>query len=80
MPAFLIPIFSLFGFEPMFLSGAGAGGYTITQLLTSGTELVTWLVTTMGSFLTFLTSNTALLVWFFASLALLGMKIIRTFF
>lgn len=54
--------------------------FTISALLEGGTSLVTWLITTMGSFLTFMTSNTALLVWFFASLALLGMKIIRTFF
>lgn len=54
--------------------------FTIATLLESGTSLVTWLISAMGSFLGFMTSNTALLVWFFASLALLGLKIIRTFF
>lgn len=54
--------------------------FTIATLLESGTALVTWLISAMTSFLGFITSNSALLVWFFASLALLGMKIIRTFF
>lgn len=63
---------------PMIL--AEATPFTIETLLAAGTSLVTWLISAMTSFLGFLTSNTALLVWFFASLALLGMKIIRTFF
>lgn len=65
-------------FNPFALSASG--GFDLSDLLTSGTSLVTWLITTMGSFLTFMTSNTALLVWFFASLALLGLKIVSAFF
>lgn len=55
-------------------------GFTIDTLLTSGTSLVTWLISAMTSFLGFMTTNTAILVWFFASLALLGLKCIRAFF
>lgn len=57
-----------------------AAAFTIDALLTSGTSLVSWLIEAMTSFLGFMTTNTALLVWFFVSLALLGLKCIRKFF
>lgn len=57
-----------------------AAAFTIDTLLTSGTSLVSWLIEAMTSFLGFMTTNTALLVWFFVSLALLGLKCIRKFF
>lgn len=59
---------------------SSASGFQISELLTNGTSVITWLISAMTSFLGFMTSNTALLVWFFASLALLGLKIIRGFF
>lgn len=56
------------------------GGFELATLLEGGTSVITWLITAMGSFLTFITGNTALLVWFFVSLAALGLKFIRAFF
>lgn len=64
----------------MFMLLAEATPFTIATLLESGTSVITWLISAMTSFLGFMTSNTALLVWFFASLALLGLKVIRAFF
>lgn len=55
-------------------------GFSIDTLLTYGTNLVTWLISAMTSFLGFMTTNSATLVWFFVSLALLGLKCIRKFF
>ena len=54
--------------------------FTLETLLTNGTSVITWLISAMTSFLGFITSNTALLVWFFVSLAALGLKFIRAFF
>lgn len=59
---------------------AGASTFDLSALLEGGTSVITWLITAMGSFLGFITSNTALLVWFFVSLAALGLKFIRAFF
>lgn len=61
------------------LSGA-ASTFDLSALLEGGTSVITWLITAMTSFLGFITSNTALLVWFFVSLAALGLKFIRAFF
>lgn len=72
-------MFSLMALAPVVYS-SGSSGFDLSELLSSGTSVVTWLLTAMTSFLGFMTSNTALLVWFFASLALLGLKIIRGFF
>jgi len=47
-------------------------GTTITGLLNLATELVTWLVTTMGSYLNFITSNPIILIMFVVMIAGLG--------
>ena len=47
-------------------------GTTITGLLALATELVTWLVTTMGSYLNFFTSNPIILIMFVVMIAGLG--------
>lgn len=45
---------------------------TITDLLALATELVNWLVTTMGSYLTFITGNPIILIMFVVMIAGLG--------
>lgn len=65
---------------PMVVASGASSGFDLSDLLSSGTSVISWLISAMTSFLGFMTSNTALLVWFFASLALLGLKIIRGFF
>lgn len=47
-------------------------GTTITGLLSLATELVNWLVTTMGAYLTFITSNPIILIMFVVMIAGLG--------
>lgn len=64
----------------MILAEGTASYYTITTLLKSASEVITWLITSMGDYLKFMTDNTAILVWFFASLSLLALKVIRRFF
>lgn len=44
-------------------------GFALSNLLESGTSILTWFITSMGSILNFFTTNTALLVWFLVSLA-----------
>lgn len=76
----LTPAASLPAASAPMVVASGASGFDLSDLLSSGTSVITWLISAMTSFLGFMTSNTALLVWFFASLALLGLKIIRGFF
>jgi len=45
---------------------------TVTELLALATELVGWLVTTMGSYLTFITGNPIILIMFVVMIAGLG--------
>lgn len=45
---------------------------TVTDLLSLATELVTWLVTTMGSYLNFITTNPIILIMFVVMIAGLG--------
>lgn len=45
-----------------------ASGYSLADLLSSGTSLLTWFLTSLGSILDFMLDNPALLIWFFASL------------
>lgn len=45
---------------------------TVTELLSLATELVTWLVTTMGSYLNFITANPIILIMFVVMIAGLG--------
>lgn len=46
-----------------------SSGFDLASLLQSGTDVLTWFITSMGSILTFFTTNTALLVWFLVALA-----------
>lgn len=50
----------------MLLASEGAG--TITGLLKMATELLTWLITSMGSVITFITSNPIILIMLLVSL------------
>lgn len=45
---------------------------TMGGLLELATELVTWLITTMGSYLTFITTNPIILIMFIIMIAGLG--------
>lgn len=47
-----------------FLLSGGGGGETLSGILTAATELVTWLITTVGSFLSFIVSHPVILVLF----------------
>lgn len=42
--------------------------FTLASLLESGTTVLTWFITAMGSVLNFMTSNSALLIWLIVSL------------
>lgn len=46
--------------------GASSGGdsSSLQSILSAATELATWIITTIGSFLTFITSNPVILVLF----------------
>lgn len=48
-------------FGPVASGGGGSAG-TLTQLLSLGTELFTWLITQMGALLTFMFANPLVLV------------------
>lgn len=45
---------------------------TVSGLLALATELVTWLIATMGSYLTFITENPIILIMFIIMIAGLG--------
>ncbi|AXF52339.1 MAG: hypothetical protein [Inoviridae sp.] len=49
-------------------SGTPASG-SLTAILSAATELVTWIITTMGSYLNFVTSNPVVLMMFLILLA-----------
>lgn len=51
---------------------ATADTSTLGGLLSLATELVTWLITTMGSYLTFITENPIIFVMFIIMIAGLG--------
>ena len=55
-------------------------GFNLEFLTTNGLALVTFLISAMGQFLSFMSSNPGLFVWMFASLAAMGLKFIRGFF
>lgn len=44
-------------------SGSSSSG-TLTSILSAATELVTWIISALGSFLSFITSNPVILVLF----------------
>lgn len=52
---------------PSFLaaaSGGGSGNTSMSNVLAMATEMMTWVITQMGAILTFITSNTLILVMF----------------
>lgn len=56
------------------LSGGTTGD--LSSILSAATQLVTWLVTTMGSYLTFIIDNPVILVLFLMMLASFGMGLL----
>lgn len=50
-------------------SGGGSDASSLADILSAATQLVTWLITTIGSFLSFITSNPVILVLFLMMLA-----------
>lgn len=66
MPRYFIAM-QLYG-SPIFLSQTAADNSTIAGILSSAGEIVTWVITQMGAFLTFVTSNPIILVLFLFTL------------
>lgn len=56
-----------------FSGSSGGGGESLTQVLSMATELLTWLITSMGSLLTFMFAHPMLLV--FLGVTLCGLVI-----
>lgn len=50
-------------FSALVASG-GTDSSSLSAILSAATELATWIITTIGSFLTFITSNPVILVLF----------------
>lgn len=61
----------------IYLTDAGFG---LANLLESATTVLSWFITSLGSILSFFTSNTALLVWFLVSLVGAGFVFFRRLF
>ena len=61
----------------IYLSGTG---FELGSLMDSATQVLQWFITSLGSILTFFTSNTALLVWFLVSLVGAGFVFFRKLF
>lgn len=52
-------------YAPRFMASGGSSGNTsMSNVLSMATELMTWVITQMSSILTFITSNTLILVFF----------------
>lgn len=66
MPRYFIAM-QLYG-NPIFLSQTPADNSTISGILSSAGEIVTWVITQMGLFLTFITSNPIILILFLLTL------------
>lgn len=62
-------MFSLINLLPVALSGSGGGNNTLSSILSAATEFVTWVITTMTSYLTFVTGNPVILVFFIITIA-----------
>lgn len=54
---------------PGLLLTAGGGADTLAGLLEMGTSLVTWIISQMGSFLSFIIENPVILILFLVGLA-----------
>lgn len=55
----------------VFLSGGSttSGNMSLSGILSAATEFVTWVITTMTSYLSFATSNAVILVFFIITIA-----------
>lgn len=51
------------------LSGGGSANSSLTSILSAATEFVTWVITTMTSYLSFVTANPVILVFFIITIA-----------
>lgn len=54
--------------------------YTLTQLLSDAADITTAVISQMGEYLSFMTTNSALLWVFIGGVAMLGLKLIRGLF
>lgn len=54
---------------PVALSGGAGGNNSLSSILTAATEFVTWVITTMTSYMTFVTGNPVILVFFIITIA-----------
>lgn len=52
----------------MVLAAGESAGATITTFLSLASEVVTWMITTFGSFLTFMLSNPICFIWLVISI------------
>ena len=50
-------------------SGGSSGNMSLSGILAAATEFVTWVITTMTSYLSFVTSNAVILVYFINAIA-----------
>lgn len=57
-----------------------ATAYTLTQLLSDAASITTAVIDQMGEYLSFMTTNSALLWVFIGGVAMLGLKLIRGLF
>lgn len=57
MLSFLLPLIT-------FSASSGGDNGSLSSILASATELTTWVITTIGSFLTFIINNSVILVMF----------------
>lgn len=51
------------------LSSTPSGNNSLSGILAAATEFVTWVITTMTSYLTFVTGNAVILVYFIIAIA-----------
>ncbi len=65
---------------PMMFYGLSAGGggsnNSMSSILSLATELLTWLITSMTSLLTFISSNPIILVFFIMTIAGFGISVL----
>lgn len=57
-----------FGLIPIVVASGGADSGDLSSILSAATQLVTWVITTIGSFLSFIIDNPVILVLFLFAL------------
>lgn len=70
--ASLLASAALYGPQALYLAAASGGGNansSLSAILSVATEFVTWVIATMTSYLTFVTSNSVILVFFIITIA-----------